>query len=136
VALGLAASLGLVAARFSGTAALLVAAVAALVLAGLLALGTPTLAVTADTLHAGRARIPLAMVADVAALDAGQMRRARGVDLDARAYLCLRGWIGGGVLVRLQDPDDPTPYWLLSSRRPQRLATAVRAGVERSRAGR
>ncbi len=45
--------------------------------------------------------------------------------LDARAWLLLRGWIPGVVRVRLDDPDDPTPYWLVSSRHPRRLAAAL-----------
>jgi hypothetical protein len=56
------------------------------------------------------------------------MRAARGPELDARAYLCLRGWIAGGVRVPVLDPQDPAPYWLVSSRRPGELAEAVRRG--------
>jgi hypothetical protein len=29
------------------------------------------------------------------------------------------------VKVLLDDPDDPTPYWLISSRHPRQLAAAV-----------
>jgi hypothetical protein len=31
------------------------------------------------------------------------------------------------VQVWLDDVDDPTPYWVLSSRHPERLVTAVRS---------
>jgi hypothetical protein len=31
------------------------------------------------------------------------------------------------VLVVLDDPDDPTPYWLVSSRHPERVLSALRA---------
>jgi len=48
---------------------------------------------------------------------------------DARAYVCQRGWVPCGVAVEIADQDDPAPYWLLSSRRPQRLAQAVRAAA-------
>ena len=53
------------------------------------------------------------------------MRQAHGPRLDARAYLCLRGWIPTGVRIALADPQDPTPYWLLSTRRPEALAAAL-----------
>ena len=33
--------------------------------------------------------------------------------------------IGQGVIVEITDPQDPTPYWLLSSSSPQRLAAAL-----------
>jgi hypothetical protein len=65
----------------------------------------------------------------VEVLDAERMRQARGPDLDARAYLCLRGWIATGVLVELRDTEDPTPYWLVSSRRPAELAAAISAAA-------
>jgi hypothetical protein len=57
--------------------------------------------------------------------DADQMRTALGPALDARAFVCLRAWARTGVRVDLQDPLDPTPYWLLSTRRPQELADAL-----------
>ena len=31
------------------------------------------------------------------------------------------------VLVVLDDPEDPTPYWLVSSRRPEKVLAALRA---------
>jgi hypothetical protein len=31
------------------------------------------------------------------------------------------------VRVELTDPEDPTPYWLFSTRRPQRVAELLRA---------
>jgi hypothetical protein len=58
------------------------------------------------------------------------MRRARGPRLDARAYLCLRGWVAGGVRVTLNDPADPTPYWLVSSTDPTALARAITTATE------
>jgi hypothetical protein len=48
--------------------------------------------------------------------------------LDGRAYLCLRGWISPVVRVELDDPDDPTPYWLVSTRRPAQLVAALAEG--------
>jgi hypothetical protein len=78
---------------------------------------------------AGPARLPLGVVGEVEPLDAGQMRHARGRGLDARAYLCLRGWVATGVRVYLRDPMDPAPYWLVSSRRPAALAAALSAAA-------
>ena len=76
-------------------------------------------------LRAGRARIPLSYVGSVQALDTEGMRRQAGVDADARAHLLLRPYLKRGVRVDLADPDDPTPYWLVASRRPQELAAAL-----------
>jgi hypothetical protein len=49
----------------------------------------------------------------------------RGTRLDARAYLMLRGWIPGVARITLDDPTDPTPYWLVSTRDPEGLAAAL-----------
>jgi hypothetical protein len=78
-------------------------------------------------LRAGRAHVPTALLGEVRALDAAAMRQERGPRLNALAFLCLRGWVATGVRVALCDPDDPTPYWLVSSRNPQALAESLRA---------
>jgi hypothetical protein len=57
------------------------------------------------------------------------------VDADARAYLLLRPYLKRGVRVDIVDPDDPTPYWLVSCRRPEDLVSAVRVGRSRSQSG-
>lgn len=90
--------------------------------------GAARVAVTDGQLRAGRAHIPLELCGAVEVLDADRTRLAGGADADARAYLLLRPYIATAVRVAIDDPKDPVPYWLLSSRRPDRLAAAVRAG--------
>ena len=75
--------------------------------------------------HVGRASIEHAYVAGCRALDADQTRRRAGVEADARAHLVLRPYIKTAVEITLDDPDDPVPYWLVSTRHPQRLAAAL-----------
>lgn len=93
---------------------------------GILLAGSPVVVVQDGMLRAGRARVPVHLVGTAEVLGTEAMRRARGPELDARAFLCLRGWVPGGVRVDLCDPADPTPYWLLSSRSPRSLAAALR----------
>jgi hypothetical protein len=120
-------SAGLVASPFNDTLAWLVGLVTCgLLIAGLIA-WTPQVGVEAGFLVAGRARVPVEVVGELTALDAVQLRHAHGPGLDARAYLCMRGWIPTGLRVDITDPQDPTPYWLVSSRNPQRLISAVHA---------
>lgn len=89
---------------------------------------TPLVAVEDGELRAGPARVPLHLVARAEPLRAQDARRALGTQLDARAYLCVRGWVPHVVRVHLDDPQDPTPYWLVSSRRPDALAAAIEQG--------
>lgn len=89
---------------------------------------TPTIEVDHGTLRAGRAHLPLTVVANVAAARGADAVHERGVRLHADAWLLIRGWIPDVVRVELADPDDPTPYWLISTRHADALADAIRAG--------
>lgn len=103
-----------------------------LAIVGLLILASPVVAVTSTEFIAGKARLPLSVVGDVTAHRADDARAERGPNLDARAWLLIRGWIDPVIRVRLVDEKDPTPYWLVSTRRPEDLAAAL----EKSRASR
>jgi hypothetical protein len=86
---------------------------------------TPVVEVDDQLFRAGRASLPRAVVAGVSASTGSEASAERGVRLDARAWMLLRGWIPGLVKVRLDDPSDPTPYWLVSTRHPAALAAAL-----------
>jgi hypothetical protein len=76
-------------------------------------------------LRVGRASIEHAYIATCRALNAEETRRRTGVEADARAHLVLRPYIKTTVEITLDDPEDPVPYWLVSTRHPQRLAAAL-----------
>lgn len=73
------------------------------------------------------AHLPLRFVGAVDVVDKKDKRQALGPGLDPAAYLVHRGWIGPLVRVWLDDQDDPTPYWLFSTRHPERVAELLRA---------
>lgn len=83
--------------------------------------------VTPTAFRAGRARIGREFIGVVTAHEGADATAERGVRLDARAWLLVRGWIPGLVRVELTDPADPTPYWLVATRHPTRLAEALAA---------
>jgi hypothetical protein len=89
--------------------------------------GAARIAVRDGMLTAGRARIPVAQLGPVTALDAETTRLLAGRQADARAYLLLRPYLRRSVRVDVVDPADPTPYWLLATRHPDRLAAALSA---------
>jgi hypothetical protein len=82
------------------------------------------IAVSDDGLLVGRALLPWWACGSVVALSRDQARTAFGSEADARAYLVLRSYCDGAVRVDVDDPADPTPYWLISSRDPEALAKA------------
>jgi hypothetical protein len=126
--LAISASLGLTAVRPLGWSAGSVVAVLAVVAAAAALLASSArVQVAGGELRAGRARIEVHHLGRVAVVDPKRMAELRGPKADARAYLCQRAWIRGGVVVEVVDPEDPVPYWLISSRTPERLAAALRA---------
>ena len=92
--------------------------------------GSARLEVTDRELVAGRARIELTYLAGPRPLDAAATRERMGPGADARAHLLVRPYVPESVVVDVVDPSDPTPYWLVSSRRPALLAEALRARLE------
>ena len=81
--------------------------------------------VSANGLTVGNAQLPPDGIGTVEVLDADAARRRRGTGADSRAFVLLRGWIPTAVTVHVVDPRDPTPYWYVSSRSPERLAAAL-----------
>ncbi|MEO8814310.1 MAG: DUF3093 domain-containing protein [Mycobacterium sp.] len=98
--------------------------------AALLWLGRIEVRVTDDNGHielwAGDAHLPATVIARSAEVPHSAKSAALGRQLDPAAYVMHRGWVGPMVLVVLDDPDDPTPYWLVSCRHPQRMLSALR----------
>ena len=101
------------------------ALLSAAVLGGFWSYGKARVTVRDGVLTAGRARISVEHVGAVEALDADATHRLAGRDADARAYLLLRPYLRRAVRIAIVDPADPTPYWLVSTRRPVRLAAAL-----------
>ena len=98
----------------------------------LLVISSPRIEVTDAVLVAGRARIPLANVGDASGYTGAEATAERGVRLDARAWLVIRGWISPVVKVDVKDDDDPTPYWLVSTRHPRDLVAALNKAQSKS----
>ncbi|SER35900.1 Protein of unknown function [Microlunatus flavus] len=93
------------------------------------ALGFLTAAYTTEVDEAevriGRAVVGREWIGAVRPLDAAATRARAGVGADARAHLVTRPWIATTVEITLADPADRVPYWLVSTRRPAALATAL-----------
>lgn len=85
----------------------------------------PRVVVERGELRAGAAHIRLELLGEVRELDADETRVELGPALDARAYVCLRAGARTAVRVEVVDEQDPTPYWLVSTRHPHELARAV-----------
>lgn len=80
--------------------------------------------VTKSDLAVGRARIPREALGQAQVIEKSEQFHAKGPGLNARAFVALKALNG---LVRIENIDaaDPTPYILISTRRPQKLKTAL-----------
>lgn len=78
-------------------------------------------------LWAGEAHLPMSVVTRSAEIPRTAKSAALGRQLDPAAFVLHRSWIGSLILLVLEDPDDPTPYWLVSCRRPDRVLAALRS---------
>ncbi|MGC2652925.1 MAG: DUF3093 domain-containing protein [Mycobacterium sp.] len=78
-------------------------------------------------LWAGEAHLPVTVIARSAEVPRSAKSATLGRQLDPAAFVLHRGWVGPMVLVVLDDTDDPTPYWLVSCRHPDRMLSALRS---------
>jgi hypothetical protein len=92
-------------------------------------LGHSTLEVAGGELRIRGAHLPLRYVSGAVALDGVTLRRVVGREGDPAAFVSIRPWIGPGVQFWIDDPDDPTPYWIVSSRHPEQVVALLRAAL-------
>ena len=78
-------------------------------------------------LWVGNAHLPASVVSRAAEVPRSAKSAAMGRQLDPAAYLVHKGWVGPMLLLVLDDPDDPTPYWLISAKHPDKVLAALRA---------
>ncbi|RAV31116.1 DUF3093 domain-containing protein [Corynebacterium heidelbergense] len=96
----------------------------------LLRLSTTRIAVVAQPdgqrwLHAGGAKIPARLISRALVIPPTAKQAAMGRQLDPAAYVVHHGWIPTMAMAVLDDPDDPTPYWLISTKDPDGLLAAL-----------
>ena len=120
---------GEVYAGFGGWIPPVIYAVFIVVVAGfLLTWGATTIEVAGGTLRAGGAELPLDRTSEVVPLDEKQAALLRGPRADPAAHLMLRPYLKRAVYIRLADPGSGVPYWLVATRHPAELATAIERG--------
>jgi len=76
-------------------------------------------------LIAGKDELPVTTITSIQALDRETSRLRLGPQADPAAKSVIRGWIGPTVMLRLSNPQ-PIPYWIVSTRRAEELATAIK----------
>ncbi|MCR8669953.1 DUF3093 domain-containing protein [Agrococcus sp. HG114] len=93
----------------------------------LLWLGAPVVELRDGILRAGRARIPVEHLGEPQVLGGDAATSALRGGWDPDEHHVVSPWTRALVRAAVVDPEDPTPAWLISSRRPERLAAAIEA---------
>ena len=83
---------------------------------------TLRITVTKGWLLVHGAAIPRAHIHNFVPLKKEELVLARGRNLDPAAYLAIRFWVSAALKIDVRDPQDPTPYWLISTKRAEELA--------------
>ena len=99
-----------------------------------------TVSVAGGRVFAGSGSLPVAEIEQSYRLNPTELRRLIGRHGDPLGFAFIRPWVGPGVqLVLSRPPEDPAadpddsaerlrePYWVLSSRHPDRLLAAIEA---------
>jgi hypothetical protein len=92
-------------------------------------LGRGKLVISGGEVRVRGAHLPLHYVTGAVGLDQRTLRLVVGREGDPAAFVSIRPWIGPGVQLWIDDEDDPTPYWVLSTRHPERLVSVVRTAI-------
>jgi len=90
---------------------------------------SPVISVGRVFLSVGRASIPRALLGKIVEIPKDQIFHERGPALDPGSYKVFQGTVKTAVKIMIKDPEDPTPYWIVSTRKPSQLATVLKATV-------
>lgn len=75
-------------------------------------------------LTTGEVNLPHTVVSKSLVVPESAKRNAMGRQLDPAAFLISHDWVKEMAMFVLDDPEDPTPYWLVSSTSPEALVRA------------
>lgn len=102
----------------------------ALVIFAIVLLSAPVVSLSngdAPLLRVGRATIERRFVEKAEIISGEELKFEKGPGLNAKAYFVNQAGKKQFVKVTLNDPNDPTPYWLFACNKPEELVVALRA---------
>ena len=85
----------------------------------------PVIQVSGTHLAAGRARIPRSLLGKIREVPKEEIFYERGPGLNPASYKVFQGTVKTAVKIDIDDPQDPTPYWIISTRKPAQLVIVL-----------
>lgn len=113
-------------AAFDNNAAINAFAISLALQAALVHWMTSTIEVADGELRIKRAHIPLRYLGESTLVPKSEFGFERTRGADPAAHFAITFWISEGMKVAINDDRDPTPYWLISTKRATELAAALK----------
>ena len=112
-------------AAFDTTSTMVAFAIATLAIPVVAQSLTSRIQVDKNELRVDKAHIELKYLGKVSVLDSDAMRLLRTRDADPAAFLAIKFWASKGIKIEVTDSRDSTPYWLITSKRGEKLAALL-----------
>lgn len=87
---------------------------------------TSSIEVEGGELRIKRAHIPVKYLGQIEEITKEKFGFERTRGADPAAFFAITFWISRGIKVTVNDHRDPTPYWLISTKRAAELAAALK----------
>ena len=104
-----------------------VAAVITIGFCAVIFLSSPVIEITESSLKCKGAEIEKQFLGQIQVISKSESFEELGRKLDARAWLSIQASVKTMVKIEVSDPEDPTPYWLVTTRNPEAVIQALRA---------
>jgi Protein of unknown function (DUF3093) len=112
-------------AAFDETATMVAFAIATLAIPFIARSLSSRISIDQRELRIDKAHIELKYLGKVTVLDSDAMRMLRTRDADPAAFLAIKFWASKGIKIEVTDQRDSTPYWLVTSKRGEKLAALL-----------
>jgi len=86
----------------------------------------PRIQISQDQLRVNQVSIPRSLIGEASVITKREIFSERGPDLNPAAHKVFQGTVKTAVKIAIIDPEDPTPYWLISTRHPGMLVELLR----------
>ncbi|MFM1826417.1 MAG: hypothetical protein RLZZ37_1052 [Actinomycetota bacterium] len=86
---------------------------------------SPELKIDSQYFHAGKAKLPLKIITQIETLNALETTQLRGIRSDFKAFHAISPLISTAIKIEFDDPTDPHSYWLVSTRKGQKIKNVL-----------
>ncbi|MGA0082689.1 MAG: DUF3093 domain-containing protein [Candidatus Nanopelagicales bacterium] len=87
---------------------------------------SPVLKIDSEYFHAGKAKLPLKIITQIETLNSLETTQLRGVKSDLKSFHATSPLISTSIKIEFDDPTDPHSYWLVSTRKGQKIKDVLR----------